>query len=125
MFNVNGNLIVIDFDSCHTSWFAADLASALLFRTWIGPDKERQEVKDEAVLFLKGIIEGYQARCDLPPEWKPMLPYFLKLREISLFQSFYREVDVSHNKGDDLFCYLYDSIRLDKPFLEIDIENLA
>jgi amicoumacin kinase len=125
VFNVNGNLVVIDFDCCHTGWFAADIASALLFRTWIGPDKEHQEIKDEAVLFLKGIIEGYQTLCNLPPEWKSMLPDFLKLREISLFQSFYREVDVTHYEGNEIFWYLYDSIRLDKPFLDIDLEKLS
>jgi Ser/Thr protein kinase RdoA (MazF antagonist) len=124
VFNVNGNLVVIDFDCCHTSWFAADLASALLFRTWIRPEKERQEVKDQAVHFLRGAIEGYQTQSDLPPEWKPMLPYFLKLREISLFQSFYREVDASHY-DDELFWYLFNSIRLDKPFLDIELEKLT
>jgi Ser/Thr protein kinase RdoA (MazF antagonist) len=111
---------VIDFDCCHYGWFAADLSSALLFRTWIGPDKERPEVKQQAVRFLRGVIQGYQMENDLPLDWAYMLPTLLKLREISLFQSDYRGIDVAGGQGDELFRYLFDSISNDKPFLDID-----
>ena len=117
---MDGELAVIDFDCCHYGWFAADLSSALLFRTWIGPGKERPEVKGQAVRFLKGVIQGYRTEHDLPPDWGRMLPTFLKLREISLFQSDCRGIDASGGQGDELFRYLFDSIGNDKPFLDID-----
>jgi Ser/Thr protein kinase RdoA (MazF antagonist) len=120
VFRVGGELAVIDFDCCHYGWFAADLSSALLFRTWIGPDKERPEVKQQAVRFLRGVIQGYQMENDLPLDWAYMLPTLLKLREISLFQSDYRGIDVAGGQGDELFRYLFDSISNDKPFLDID-----
>jgi len=125
VFCVGGQLAVIDFDCCHYGWFAADLSSALLFRTWIGPDKDRPEVKEQAVAFLNGVVQGYRTENDLPPNWAQTLPTFLKLREISLFQSDYRAIDASSGQGDELFRYLFDSISNDKPFLDLDWQVLA
>ena len=125
VFCIDGELAVIDFDCCHYGWFAADLSSALLFRTWIRPEKERQEVKDQAIGFLRGVIQGYQTQLDLPPDWAQMLPHLLKLREISLFQSDYRGIDASGGEGDELFWYLFDSISKDKPFLDVDWQVLT
>jgi amicoumacin kinase len=120
VFCVDGELAVIDFDCCHYGWFAADLSSALLFRTWIGPDKERPGVRDQAVRFLKGVTQGYRTENDLPPDWAYMVPTFLKLREISVFQSDYRGIDAVGGQGDELFRYLFDSISNDKPFLDLN-----
>ena len=116
VFCLDGDLVIIDFDCCHHSWYAGDISSAVLFRVWIGPHKDAQE----ATAFLQGLIQGYTAQNDLPLEWASMLPYFLKLREISLFQSFYRDMDASRMEGDAFFQYLFDSISMDKPFFDVD-----
>lgn len=50
-----------------------------------------------------------------------MLSPLLKLREISLFQSFYRDVDASCGKEDALFRYLFKSINEDRPFLDPEV----
>ena len=123
VFRMGHTLAVIDFDCCHHSWFAADLASALLFRVWIGPEKEN--LTDEAVAFLRGVLQGYRTQHDAPPGWASMLPHFLKLREISLFWSDYAQVDAATQTGGGLFWYLFDSIRQDRPFLDLDIEAVG
>ena len=121
VFSQDGDLAIIDFDLCHYSWFAADIASTLLFRIWIGPDRERQEVKDAALDFLRGLMRGYRAENDPPPDWVDMLPHFLKLREISLYQSFYRDLDAAAGlRDDEMFAFLYDSIGQNRPFLDVD-----
>ncbi len=120
VFRLGDDLAIIDFDCCHYSWFAADISSALLFRVWIGPSKETQEMREEATGFLRRLLEGYRAECDLAPEWAVMMPPLLKLREISLFQSDYRHIDAASSASDALFRYLFESIRENKPFLDID-----
>jgi amicoumacin kinase len=124
VFQSDGKLLVIDFEGCHQGWFAAELASALLFRVWIAPAKERPEMKTQACEFLRGVIQGYRTRRPLPEGWAEMLPDFLKLREISLYQSFYRSVDRTLGEGDSLCTYLYESIWQEKPFLDLDFTTL-
>jgi Ser/Thr protein kinase RdoA (MazF antagonist) len=124
VFQSGGKLLVIDFECCHQGWFAAELASALLFRVWIAASKERPEVKVQALEFLRGVTHGYCAQRPLPDGWAEMLPDFLKLREISLYQSFYRTVDRTRGEGDSLCAYLYESIRQEKPFLDLDFTTL-
>ena len=117
VFSLEGELVIIDFDCCLYHWFAADIASALLFRVWIGPEKEK--LRSEAQDFLRGLLQGYRMQCELPQGWTRMLPDLLKLRELSLYWD-YRSFDLKREIEDHLFWYVYDSIRLERPFLEID-----
>jgi amicoumacin kinase len=119
VFRLGDELAIIDLDSCHYGWFAADIASALLFRVWIGPAKEDPLVRQAASRFLRQLLLGYQSQRELPPDWGKMLPYLLKLREISLFQSFYRHIDSSRGVDDPLFQYVFASISQDRPFLDM------
>ncbi len=122
LFYIAGQIAVIDFGGCHRSWFAKDLSSALLFRVWIGPKKET--LKNQAKDFLKKLIQGYRRQADFLPEWSGMVPALLKLRELSLYQSFYRQVDVASAGDDELFGYLFRSILDNRPFLDLDFDAL-
>lgn len=118
VYHLDGELLIIDFDLLHFSWYAADIASTVLFRVWIGPEKEKPELQQSAAGFLHGLVRGYQTEEALPPGWEAMLPLFLKLREISLFQSFFRGVSVEQGLNDPFFAYVYDSIVNNRPFLK-------
>ena len=119
VFLLDGELVIIDFDCCHHSWYAADIASALLFRVWIGPEKERPGVADQGRAFLRALLDGYATVLAPPREWASLLPALLKLREASLLLSFYRDAD-ARSTSDALFRYLYASIAEDRPFLALD-----
>jgi Ser/Thr protein kinase RdoA (MazF antagonist) len=123
VFNLSGQIAVIDFGCCHRSWFAKDLSSALLFCVWIGPKKET--LKDEAAVFIRKLVQGYRRQADFREDWCEMFPALLKLRELSLYQSFYRQVDRTYPEPDGLFSYLYSSIRDNRPFLDLDYEALV
>ena len=61
---------------------------------------------------------------DIEETWPERLPLFLKLREISLFQSVYAHVDVNRPHGDSFLEYVYESIKSNKPFIEIDFNRI-
>ncbi len=117
VYTLDGELLILDFDQLHASWFAADIASTLLFRVWIGPDKEKPPIQAAGMEFLRELTRGYQAENELPPAWETMLPFFLKLREISLFQSFFRTTPLEQGLRDPFFAYIYASIGSNRPFL--------
>ena len=59
VFQFRDDLVILDFDYSHYNWFVADIASALLFRTWIGPEKEKPESRRVAIDFLRNLLLGY------------------------------------------------------------------
>ena len=122
IFQIGNQMAVIDFGCCRRGWFAQDIATALLFRVWIAPEKET--LVSQAEQFLRGFITGYRRRADFQPEWLAMFPDLLKLRELSLFQSDYGGVDASRGSPDSLFEYLFHSIQTNQPFLRINFNQM-
>lgn len=118
VFNLSGRLFILDFDLVHYSWFAADIASALLFRVWIGPEKDNPELQQAATHFLHDLLMGYCTQETPPPGWQEMLPVFLKIREVSLFQSDFRSLSVEQGRQDPFFAYVFDNIAHNHPFLK-------
>jgi Ser/Thr protein kinase RdoA (MazF antagonist) len=123
VFKVDGRLIILDFGCLHLNWFVAEIASTLLFRTWIGPEKENPETKDMAIRLLRDFIAGYRKEHDLEEGWHERIPLFLKLREISLFTG-YSNIDVNKAQNNALFWYVYRSIGENRPFLDIDFSDI-
>lgn len=117
--------VILDFDCSHRSWFIADISSALLFRTWIGRDREKPEVREMALHFLRNLLLGYLKEHKIEGTWREQLPLFLRLREINLFQSSYADVDIGRTQGDALLQYVYRSIADDRPFLDIDLGSIV
>lgn len=125
VFKFRNNLVILDFDCSHYNWFVADIASTLLFRTWIGPEKEKPESRSVAIHFLRNLLLGYKEEHDIEEVWPEQIPLFLKLREISLFQSYYSHVDLNQPHGDPFLQYVYQSIVSRKPFIEIDFGRIS
>jgi Ser/Thr protein kinase RdoA (MazF antagonist) len=120
VFCLGNDLAILDFDCCHCSWFVADIASALLFRTWIGPAKEEPATLAQAAAFLRELRRGYETEQMFQQEWLAMLLPLAKLREISLYQSFWGALDLAAGEGDALCRYVYESIATERPFLALD-----
>ncbi|MFC2014569.1 phosphotransferase [Chloroflexota bacterium] len=116
----NGELVILDFECLHLNWFVAEIASTILFRTWIGPEKEKTEVKQAAMSFLRNLLIGYVREHDLDDIWYKQLPLFLKLREVSLFATYFIYQDIGNYGDKSLFNYVYHSISENKPFLDVD-----
>jgi len=125
VFQTRDDLVILDFDCSHYNWFVADIASALLFRTWIGPEKEKPESRRVAIDFLRNLLLGYTEEHDIEEEWPERIPLFLKLREISLFQSYYSHVDLNEPHRDAFLQYVYQSIKSRKPFIDIDFSQIS
>jgi len=125
VFRSGNDPVILDFDCSHYNWFVADIASALLFRTWIGPEKEKPESQSVAIHFLRNLLLGYTEEHDIEEVWPEQIPLFLKLREISLFQSYYSHVDLNEPHGDASLQYVYQSIKSRKPFIEIDFSRIS
>jgi Ser/Thr protein kinase RdoA (MazF antagonist) len=123
VFKVDGKLVILDFECLHRNWFVAEIASTLLFRTWIGPEKENPETKEMAIRFLSDFIAGYRKEHDLEDGWHERIPLFLRLREISLYAD-YANIDVNRAQSNTLFWYVYRSIGENRPFLDIDFSNI-
>lgn len=122
IFKVDGKIIILDFECLHLNWFIAEIASTLLFRTWIGQDKENHKTKEIAIHFLRDFINGYKKEHNLEDNWQKKIPLFLKLREISLFATL-PNTDVK-TAENSLFWYVYRSISENKPFIEIDFSKI-
>lgn len=125
VFETNGNIAILDFECVHRSWFLADIASALLFRVWIGPQKNEIEVLTMAKQFLVNLLSGYLDEHELVNDWRAQMPLFLRLREIKLYGSMYAGQSLSGSYQGSLFHYVYRSISEDRPFLDLDFENVA
>ncbi len=125
LFRLGDRLVILDFDCTVRHWFAADLASTLLFRVWIGPEKE--SLLEEAKSFLRGLLRGYQSQRPLPDGWVEMLPFFLKLRQLSLYWSFFwdhPELDPGEAEPGSFPHYVHHRVLSGTPFLDIDYHKL-
>jgi Ser/Thr protein kinase RdoA (MazF antagonist) len=125
VFETNGEIAIIDFECLHRSWFLADIASALLFRVWIGPQKNEAETLTMAKQFLVNLLSGYLEEHDLVNDWRAQRPLFLRLREIRLYGSMFAGQSFSGSSEDSLFHYVFRSISEDRPFLNIDFDDVA
>jgi len=78
-----GNLTLFDFDDCQYSWFADDLAMALLYAVW--PSEKSEEKQRFAQRFYQALLEGYRLENRLEAHRLSEIPHFLRRREISLY----------------------------------------
>lgn len=123
VFKDDDGLVIIDFECLHVNRFVAEIASALLFRTWIGPEKETPDVEARALDFLRNLLLGYTNEHPLEDTWYELMPLFLKLREISLFAA-YAGIDMNESKDNALVNYIYESVAENRPFLKTDFREV-
>ena len=117
----NGEITAIDFECCHYTWLVSDIASSLLFAIWKEPDKELEPLRQFAVHFMKNLMEGYNRENHIDAYWIEQMPLFLKLREMSLYVSWYSDWDVNDvSPGQRIFFYRKCNVENDIPYIDID-----
>lgn len=88
----NGGITVFDFDDCSYQWFISDIAIALYYSVWWCCDNKTIEEKERfANKFLDAFLEGYSLENQLSKFWIDQIPYFLKLRDITLYSVFHKK----------------------------------
>ncbi len=96
----NGRLTLFDFDDCHYSWLAYDVASVLLSVTtqpWVGASQLDREA--EVRRFLPSFVRGYEREAPFAP-LIAALPACLKLRELSQFAIIVDQIDAETQASD-------------------------
>jgi amicoumacin kinase len=84
---------VFDFDDSCYLWFASDIAIPLYYSILYGyGDKSKMEKMEFAKEFLSAFMEGYESENTLPEKWKEHLPYFLRLRDITLYSVLHKKI---------------------------------
>jgi Ser/Thr protein kinase RdoA (MazF antagonist) len=120
----DGNIIPIDFDDCHYSWYATDIAMPLFYmlrEPYVGADNI-----EFAYHFMDFFMRGYnrENRIDLP--WMKRIPDFMKLREMDLYMAI-------HSAGEgnlDRWCRDFmknrrNRIENDIPVIDVDFSVYA
>jgi Ser/Thr protein kinase RdoA (MazF antagonist) len=88
LFDVNGEIVVIDFDDSHYNWWIYDVANMLFFGLW-DTDREGSNT-DFAADLLANFMAGYETENHLDPFWLQQIPFFLKLNEFYVYASTYQ-----------------------------------
>jgi Ser/Thr protein kinase RdoA (MazF antagonist) len=90
----DGAITLFDFDDCHYTWFAYDIAMAYFYV--LPMHCEGQQHLEDARLFLREFLNGYQQESAFDPAWRAWFPLFLKEREIALYIAIHRSSDMDH-----------------------------
>jgi amicoumacin kinase len=115
----DGQIALFDFDDCHYSWFAQDIAMAFFYML---PHDCRTEAQlDSARRVLEQLLAGYNKEYTLEPRWLEEIPTFLKLREIDLYVAIHRSLDLNNL---DPWCASFmanrkQKIENDQPYADI------
>ncbi|WNB90831.1 phosphotransferase [Bacillus sp. NEB1478] len=95
IFVKDGTITLFDFDDCSYFWFAYDVAAAFYHAYWQhtsfnGPDPTFDQT------FLVPFLKGYAKGNILSEELIDQIPFFLKLRELFLYQLFHKVWNINH-----------------------------
>ncbi|HKJ26954.1 MAG TPA: phosphotransferase, partial [Anaerolineales bacterium] len=118
----DSSIHLFDFDDCHYSWFANDIAIALFYR--ISGAKRKTAFIDN---FMKHFISGYQTENNFRAEWLDLIPMFLKQREIDLYAVVHRSFDMATTDNKWALRYMdgrREKIENDVPFVKFDFRRL-
>jgi len=78
------NLKIIDFDDSAYMYFISDLAIAVYYGIWHLNHDSKERAEYAKKLFMK-ILEGYRQDFSIDRKWLSEIPYFLKLRDLTLY----------------------------------------
>ncbi len=124
----NGELKFFDFDDCCYQWFAFDVATILfsgVLQPWMADDQAEREAL--ANWFLPIFLEGYGHEFKVSPFLLEQLPFFMKLREFSLYGVIHSHLDV--NNLQDWYPIKFMAGRKERlerglPYLDLDFGQL-
>lgn len=92
-----GEITVFDFDDASYQWFISDIVIALYYSIWQWEEKKSHEEKKAfAEMLLKALLEGYREENHLEEFWLEQIPYFLRLRDITIYSVFHKKYDLSN-----------------------------
>jgi Ser/Thr protein kinase RdoA (MazF antagonist) len=118
-----GRITLFDFDDCHHSWYANDMAIVLFYMV-----VNTEDAESVAARFMPYFLRGYRLENRLDARWLREMPHFLKLREIDLYAVIHRSFDV--NNLDDPWCSAFMQGRKERiekgvPYVDFPFESLA
>ncbi len=118
----NGRITLFDFDDCHYSWYANDIAIVLFYNVMWAEDQASFTHE-----FMRHFLNGYTHENRFDPAWLVEIPNFMKMREIDLYAVIHRSFDVENL--DDPWCARYmdgrkQRIEGEVPYIEMDFEEL-
>jgi amicoumacin kinase len=123
----DGQISVFDFDDCAYNWFIHDLAIPLYYSlTWV-PFEEIDRMNEFAIEFVKAFWTGYRTAYELPSEWLNQMPYFMKLRDITLYLVLNKKTE-PQDRTPRLLQWMEemkDRIKRDVPIVELDYTSIA
>jgi Ser/Thr protein kinase RdoA (MazF antagonist) len=96
-----GSINLFDFDDCHYSWFANDIA-IVLFYMQMG----KKDPVEFSLNFMRKFIVGYQIENKFNPAWLVQIPKFLKMREIDLYAIIHRSFDLETTDDEWILWYM-------------------
>lgn len=92
-----GKITVFDFDDCSYQWFISDIAIALYYSIWWKcNDYSKEDKRAFADYFLDAFMKGYNSENKLEDFWLIEMPYFLKLRDLTLYTVLHKKLDINN-----------------------------
>jgi Ser/Thr protein kinase RdoA (MazF antagonist) len=120
-----GEITIFDFDDSSYQFFISDIAIAIYYSVWKLCSDYTQEEKDVfANRFLTAFMEGYNQENRLDSFWYEEIPYFLRLRDLTLYSVFHKKLDVNELKEyQKLLSEIRDRIIRGIPVVNISYYN--
>ena len=119
----NGRIHLFDFDDCHYSWFADDIAMCLFYA--VPHDCTSDEDRAAASRFLTHFLLGYRQENAIDASWLAQIPLFQKRRELDLYTVIHRSMDLSNPNpwSTSFLTNRKEKILNDVPYLALDFER--
>jgi len=96
-FNIHDNqLYLFDFDDSSYHFFASDLAIPLYYTLLSRNLSEKGDNKQFARFFMSHFLTGYQRHYQLHEKEIQLIPLFLRLRDVSLYNAMLKKYDLEH-----------------------------
>lgn len=118
-----GRIYLFDFDDCHYSWFADDIAVCLFYA--IPHDCTSAADKAAACRFLRHFMAGYRQENTLDVSWLTQIPLFQKRRELDLYTVIHRSYKGAEPDpwSASFLTNRVEKILNDVPYLDIEFEQ--
>jgi Ser/Thr protein kinase RdoA (MazF antagonist) len=114
---------VFDFDDCAYNWFIHDIAIPLYYSlNWAVPESYAGDRTAFAADFITAFWQGYRQEHAMDMKWFHELPYFLMLRDITLYLVIHKKVE-PHTMDNRTRKWIEDiksRLKHNTPIVELD-----
>ncbi|WP_407270518.1 phosphotransferase enzyme family protein [Radiobacillus sp. PE A8.2] len=115
------NIHIFDFDDSCYMWFVSDIAIPVYYTVMAKHAATDQEKRNQfAAKFLTAFMDGYKEANQAPADWEIHLPYFLRLRDVTLYTVLHKKIDKTErsDKVLELLSELRDRIEQNQSIVE-------